>query len=339
MVITPVIEGNQATFFWYGAGQPQLIGDFNYWSVDQPPIEFELVGEGAWKRTLTLPKDAYLEYGLVVDGERIADPLNPNSADDGMGHTNSYFWMPDAHDTPLATIQPDVPQGTITTHGVDGRGYVVGSSRTVHLYRPATDEKTPLLVVFDGTGYVEKARLPIIVDNLIAQKRIRPISMALIDPGGTGRTVEYACSDTTVAFLMYCVLPLARQQLNLLDTPGAFGMMGASMGGLMSLYTALRAPEIFGRVLSQSGAFRGDFIFYRSVIHDLIDYMPPQPVRVFMDAGRHEWFIDSNREMAALLDKRGYDVRYHEHNSGHNYPSWRNHVAAGLEFLFSYESH
>src|SRR5687767_5759015 len=137
-------------------------------------------------------------------------------------------------------------------------GYMMDANRVIYLYDPPVDSPVPLLVVFDGSGYLRKAKLSTIVDNLIAAGRIRPIAMALVDPGLRGRTVEYACSDTTTAFIIKCVLPLAKKYLNLIDVaalPGSYGLMGASMGGLMSLYIALRAPELFGRVLCESGAF------------------------------------------------------------------------------------
>lgn len=334
---TPLINGDQVTFVWEGQGTPHLIGDFNFWLMERAPIPLQRVSEGRWEATLTLPRDAYLEYGLLVDGQRRYDERNPNRIEDGFGNVNSVFWMPDWVDTPLAMEQPGVRRGQITTHTVDGQRYVVGNMRTVHLYRAPVDVPTPLLVVFDGSGYLERAKLATIVDNLIAQGRIAPISMAMIDPGGIGRTVEYACSDATVAFIMYCVLPLARQHLNLIDVaaaPGQYSIMGASMGGLMSLYTALRAPEVFGRVLSESGAFRGNHLYYRSVIHDLLTYLPRPQVKVWMDCGLHEWYIDPNREMYALLKRQGYEVTYVEHTSGHNYPSWRNHVWRGIEALF-----
>lgn len=331
---TPVINNDQVTFVWYGETRPQLIGDFNYWSNERPPIDFERVAPDTWQVSLTLPPDAYLEYSLMVDGKRMPDPLNPNQTVEGMGHINSYFWMPQAKDSPFASVRDTIPHGTLTTHTINTQGYVLGTERTLYLYHSPTSEPTPLLIVFDGMGYIQQSKLLTIVDNLIADHRMRPVSIALIDPGGMGRTVEYACSDTTVAFLIYCLLPAARQHLNLIDKPGSFGMMGASMGGLMSLYTAFRAPEIFGHVLSQSGAFRGDFLFYRSVIHDLITYLPRRDIRVWMDVGLHEWFIDSNREMFSLLTEKGYDVTYSEHTSGHNYPSWRRNLEHGLTHLF-----
>lgn len=337
----PLLHHDQATFVWKGTESASLVGDFNGWGVDAPPISMTQAADGLWTCTLTLPDDAYIEYGFLYQGERLPDPLNPHKGSDGLGHINSFLWMPNAIDTPLAQVADGVPSGSITRFEVASQNYVVGESRTVHLYQPPTTEPVPLMIVFDGTDYLEKARLAIIVDNLIAQGRIRPIAMALVDPGGTGRTVEYACSDATVAYVIKCVLPTAQKHLNLIDIqqhPGAYTLMGASMGGLMSLYTALRAPEIFGSVLCESGAFEADHLYYKSVINDLIDYLPPPPITLWMDAGKYEWYLKPNRNMLVRLQKRGFNVTYAEHNSGHNYPSWRNHLWRGLEYLFGGKS-
>jgi enterochelin esterase family protein len=333
---TPLLNGDLATFVWQGK-QAQLIGDFNHWSMEMEPIAMQEVEPDVWAATVQIPRDAYSEYRFIVDGEFFPDPLNQRQSDDGMGHSNSFFRMPDSVDTPLAQEQPDVPKGQVTQHIVDGQNFVIGSQRTVQFYQPPVDQPVPLLVVFDGSGYLHQANLVTIVDNLIAQGRIQPIAMALIDPGGEGRAVEYACSDTTTAFVIKCVLPAAQEHLKLIDikqSPGAYGMMGASMGGLMSMYIAHRAPEIFGRVLCQSGAFGADHLYYRSVIYDLIRYAPKPDIKIWMDAGVQEWFIKPNREIVPLLQERGYDVNYVEHTSGHNYPSWRNVLWRGLEHLY-----
>ncbi|MBI1281135.1 MAG: esterase family protein [Anaerolineaceae bacterium] len=333
---TPLLTGDLATFVWQGA-EAQLVGDFNHWSMEMKPIAMRQVEPDVWAVTVQIPSDAYSEYRFVVNGEFTADPLNKRQSDDGMGHSNSFFWMPDGIDNPLAQEQPNVPKGQVTQHILDGKGFVVDGQRTVHFYQPPVDQPVPLLVVFDGSGYLHKAKLATIVDNLIAQGRIQPVAMALVDPGGQGRVVEYACSDATTAFIIKCVLLEAQKHLKLIDinqSPGTFGIMGASMGGLMSMYIAHRAPEIFGHVLCESGAFGSDHLYYRSVLYDLIRYAPKPNIKIWMDAGVQEWFIKPNREIVPLLKERGYDMTYVEHTSGHNYPSWRNILWRGLEHLY-----
>ena len=159
--------------------------------------------------------------------------------------------------------------------------------------------------------------------------------MAMIANGGKARIIEYACSETTVGFVMEKVLPLARRHLNLLDpgdapgAPGAYGVLGASMGGLMSLYTALRVPQVFGHVISQSGAFASDE--HEWVTTELVRHAPTRPIKIWMDAGKFEWLSGANQNMQALLRDKGYDVTYRQFSGGHNYPAWRDDVWRGLE--------
>ena len=149
------------------------------------------------------------------------------------------------------------------------------------------------------------------------------------------RGLEYACNDATLGFLVTSLLPFAQEKLNLIDVrahPGAYGVMGASMGGLISLYAAMRLPEIFGYVLSQSGAFDE-----YSVINDLIRFSDPLPLKIWMDVGVFDFLYDENIRMHDLLQSKGYDVTFTEYTGGHNYPSWRNDLWRGLEALFGIE--
>jgi enterochelin esterase-like enzyme len=130
--------------------------------------------------------------------------------------------------------------------------------REIFLYRPQVKEAVPLLAVYDGQDYLNRGRLAVIVDNLIAEGRMRPIAMAFLPNGGRWRDLEYSCSDGTLLWLDEVILPLAMEKLNLLDIkkqPGAYGVLGASLSATMSMYTGLRMPDVFGKVLSQAGAF------------------------------------------------------------------------------------
>lgn len=70
------------------------------------------------------------------------------------------------------------------------------------------------------------------------------------------------------------------------------------------------------------------------VVWDLVRHGPVPPLSVWMDVGRFEWLLDSNRKMNELLVEKGYDVAYREYNAGHNYPAWKNDVWRGLEISF-----
>ncbi|MDQ2744946.1 MAG: alpha/beta hydrolase-fold protein [Chloroflexota bacterium] len=149
--------------------------------------------------------------------------------------------------------------------------------------------------------------------------------------------IEHACSNATIGLLMSTVLPLAREHLNLVDIdqhPGAFGVAGASMGGLLAIYTGMRLPDIFGKVISQSGAFALQTLQRESVVYDLIRHDPVRRIDIHLGVGTMEWLLSANRRMHALLRERGYAVTYREFCAGHNYTAWRNDIWHGLERLW-----
>jgi enterochelin esterase family protein len=327
---TPLIDRTTVTFVWEGDRRVHVMGDWTDWEAAPMPLRKRATGIRAL--TLDFPEDAYLEYAFwdPQTGERLADPLNSQTVADGMGGTNNFFVMPDRPANPLIRRRRDVPAGLITRHRAETRGLLARDVRAVSLYAPPTREDVPLLVVLDGSDYLRRGKLARVVDHLIVEGRIRPVAMALVDHGATARIAEYGCSDATLAFLEQVLLPLAHDELNLVDGP--HGILGASMGGLMGVCSAVRRPDVFGTVLSQSGAFIING--FESAAFDLVRHLPVAPIRVWMDVGEFESFLGANRQMHELLEERGYQVTYREYPGGHNYTSWRDDVWRGLEALY-----
>lgn len=340
---TPVLSDHTATFVWQGDDPPLLRGDWNDWDEARPLAWQRVKGAGGkraaggavWTATLELAPDAYMEYCFGTDEARVDDPLNPRQVSNGMGKYNHCFYMPQGGPTPLARRDRNAPRGDLVALDLPTHMMVAGQQRRLILYRPPTVQPVPLVLVYDGPDYLRRASLAVLVDNLTAQGRMQPVALAMIANGRGARMAEYGGSDGTLAFVHEVVLPAVRVHLNLVDTaeqPGAFGVMGASMGGLMALATGLRLPHLFGRVLSQSGAFHlGSF---PTTALDLVEQGAARPVRIWLDVGRYEWLVDSNRRTYALLQARGYDVAYREFNAGHNYTAWRDDLWRGLEALF-----
>jgi enterochelin esterase family protein len=285
-----------------------------------------------------LPQDAYIEYGFLKGEEILRDPLNPRQAPNGVGGYNNYFSMPDYRPTELASKNPKIPHGTVRNFSISTEYYISGNYRTIHLYQPPVTERVPLVVVWDGNEYLHRVRLNMMVDNLIAEGRIRPIALAFINNGGQkSRAVEYACNDAMLVFLMTEVIPLAMDELNLLDfnsPPGEFGVLGASMGGLMAMYIGSRLPQVFGNVLSQSGAF--SWAGFDMVVFDLLANAALRPLKIWMDVGKYDLpgLLESNQRMKDMLIQMGYPLTYREYNAGHNYAAWRDEISRGLEALY-----
>jgi enterochelin esterase-like enzyme len=334
---TPLIDHDQVTFVWKGKTAPDLVGDFSGWE-DGRPFKLEKQGKGVWTYQLNLPGDAYIEYGFVRGDGSLDDPFNPRKTSNGVGGYNNYFSMPEYTPTNLIGNDRSIAHGTVKRYRLPTDYLISGENRTVTLYQPPASGPVPLLAVWDGQDYLHRGRLNLIVDNLIAQKRIQPIAMAFIYNGGQrSRTSEYSCNEATLLFLMKEVLPLAQAELNLINLhshPGEFGILGASSGGLMALYTSARLPHIFGRLFSQSGAF--SYGSLDTVVFDLFGQGVKRPIKIWMDVGIYDLpgLLESNRRMQQLLIQRGYPVVYHEYNAGHNYPAWRDDIWRGLEALY-----
>ena len=340
----PVVQGNRAIFLWEGEAAPLLISDLTDWE-ERPKAFKHLVSptrrrgpsQAVWSCSLTIPRDAYVEYAFTDPEmqEKFLDPLNQRSTSNGVGSRNNFFYMPETMPSPFSMRRADVPSGTLTRHRVDTWLMQDDGERDVYLYAPPGKGPVPLLIVYDGPDYLHRGRLTTIVDNLIADRRIRPIAIAFLQNARARRNVEYICSDATISWLDKEVLPLARKHLrlvNIKDKPGAYGVLGASAGGLMAMYTGLRMPEIFGNVISQSGVFALEGRDFAAV--DLVRHRHAHDLKIWMDIGIFDDLLEDNRRMFHLLQEKEYNITYREFSGGHNYTSWRDNVWRGLEALF-----
>lgn len=333
---TPLIDGDKAIFVWHGDQPPLLSGDFEVGHWGSPPLEFERVGTNLWSRAISFPRDAYVEYGLFLSLEperRVLDPFNRRRVWNGVGQHNHWFTMPAYRRSPFVRRSRRVRRGLVTRHVLPNQGLFVGRERLVYLYHPPVDAAVPLVIVWDGPDYLRRARLTTIVDNLIDQQRIRPIALALVASGGKARLIEYMANDATLAFALEQVLPLAQAHLRLVDIheqPGCYGVLGASMGGLMALHAGFRLPNIFGHVISQSGAFQFDYAGNEMPIFTMVRHSERAPLTIWQACGLLEWLLDGNRRMHQALREGGRSVTYYEFNAGHNYRAWSDCVHRGL---------
>jgi enterochelin esterase-like enzyme len=80
------------------------------------------------------------------------------------------------------------------------------------------------------------------------------------------------------------------------------------MGGLMALYVGLRADEIFGHVVCQSGAFWMDDPRYEMLCVNYVKNNPLIRLKIWQDVGTLEYLLNNNQKMYALLKEKGYDT-------------------------------
>jgi enterochelin esterase-like enzyme len=334
---TPFIDDSRVTFVWKGRIPPLLVGDFTGWD-EEHPITMKKVGPSLWIYQHEFLPDAYVEYSFLQDEDSVLDPFNHRQSPNGIGGYNNFFSMPGYRASKLYKKKRKIPHGMVKHYDLPTDYLIPGKKRTIHLYQPPVDRPVPLVVVWDGQDYLKWVHLHHMMDNLIHQGRIQPVALAFIDNAGQDlRTMEYSCNDATLGFLIMQVIPFTQRELNLIDIktdPGAYGILGASMGGLMALYTGIRLSQMFGRVLSQSGAFSlGDFDM---VVYDLVQQSEKRPVHVWLNAGVYDLYglLETNQRMHQVLKKKGYSVMYREYHAGHNYPAWRDEIWRGFEALY-----
>ena len=307
--------------------------------------------DGWWERTYDLPRDVRTLYWFTraqmpeKTSDFLYDRLNPQTfvyagdpeipGDEDL--TASLLELPDA--APLTwSLERDVPRGVVEEHGL--RSERLANERRVYTYAPpGYDDRSeyPLVVVFDGYAYVSDSfvPLPTVLDNLIDAGRIPPVVAVLPDSlDQETRTRELVRHEPFVAFLADELLPWARERLSFVSDPAQTVVAGSSAGGLTAAFAALSRPDLFGLVLSQSGAF------HRGLPEEFAR-AERLPLRFYLDAGRLETLVfadfpgllHSNRHMRDVLIAKGYDVTYREFAGGHDYLWWRETIADGLVAL------
>ncbi len=237
-------------------------------------------------------------------------------------------------------------------HGVDGY-------RAIRTYLPkrlrADDKPRPLVIMFDGQNMFDDApsfaggwHMDAAVERLARVRRPAPIVIA-VDHGNERRIGELSWLKTAHGepkldalsdWLADALVPAARAQFVIEEGPGSVVIGGSSMGGLAALYTHLRRPDAFGRVLSMSPSFW----LSSGAIFDVAEKTAhPWTSRVYLDAGKREargMLARDATRMSELLSRRGWregeDLHLRIDPRGtHSERAWRRRVTGALRYVLS----
>ncbi|MBV8771572.1 MAG: hypothetical protein JO166_04450 [Deltaproteobacteria bacterium] len=333
---TPMIEGPEINFVYHGpdAKQVELTGEFNQWAPHGQAIPMErLDGTGFFYHTLQLNQPARLEYKFIVDRQWQRDPFCPNQVDNGLGDSNSYFVVGEFDEPPELQWLSEIPHGTVEEF--DFKSQVLANTRRVYVYLPPAydhdrERRFGALYVHDGGEYLERAKLVNVLDNLIAKGDIPELAAVMVDP--VNRMSEYWANDRYLEFLTDELLPEIDARYRTLTDRKARGVMGASLGGLISVYAALLRPDLFSVVGGQSSAL----MIEEEKLAELVTATNRASFRFYFDVGKYEpRFIPAHERFVALLRKRRWPVYYQELPGGHNWTSWRAHLKDLLIFLWN----
>jgi enterochelin esterase-like enzyme len=365
-------ENLLVTFLWRDAAAEKFVAVFPFARVNPLPHLFaRLEGTDVWYRSYRLRRDARFEYSVAAEdslapfaapepweaGGWIADlrpdPLNPRRfvepADEASptrtGEVSTYLELPGAPPQPFVAERAGVAKGRLELHRYGGG--TTDEGRRVWVYTPPGYKPggppNRLLVLFDGWQYAHILRTPTILDNMIAAGRLPPTVAVFIDQ--KERVKELYLNPSFSDFVAGRLLTWVRQRYNVTRSPREAVVGGLSLGGVAAAYTAMRHPEVFGGVLSQSGAFQ-----YRSEDQSRAEN-PSRlirqftkgarvAVRFYLEAGMLEVnetpsLLHENRHLRDVLEAKGYDVTYSEFNGRHDAVCWRGSLSQGLTALLS----
>jgi predicted alpha/beta superfamily hydrolase len=171
-----------------------------------------------------------------------------------------------------------------------------------------------------------------------------------VQPGtGGGR------GDAYLRFLVETVKPLVDREFRTARDRNRTGILGSSMGGLISLYAFFARPDVFGFV----GAVSPSLMFGGRAIFDYVANAPFNTGRIYIDVGtregpapllgafpflrRHRPYVSRVREMRAILVRKGYregkSLQYVEDRGGrHHEQDWGRRLPEALRFLLGREA-
>lgn len=248
----------------------------------------------------------------------------------------------------------------------------LGNRRDLLVYLPPsyhhTARRYPVIYMHDGqnlfdnaTSYAGEWGVDETMEQLGYEEGLEAIVVG-IPNAGLDRLAEYSPfrdprlgggrGDRYLEFIAATIKPLIDRDFRTLPGRRHTGLLGSSMGGLISLYAFFRHPAIFGfaGIMSPSLWYAGEAIF------DYVEAAPYHPGKLYLDVGTRELgehhggrlhratasrrYYASVRRMKGILVRKGYrplrDLYHVEEKwAGHGESSWARRLAPALRFLLS----
>jgi len=377
----PIIEGVPGndrevlvTMLWRAREETRNVFVFRLGDVSKSMVR--LLDTDLWYKTFRLQKGARFTYQFGANlpdskgwrgitqfaGALRNDPLNPLQFADRANEFNPYevsftsaVELPSAEPQIWNVVRPKVPIGRVQRDKFTSK--LLGNERPIWIYTPhgyAGGKKLyGLLVLTDGGIYVNTARVATTLDNLIAAGLIPPLVAVMVE--NPDRWRELSCNSAYADFLAQEIVPWARANYHATDRPEQTIIGGTSLGGLQAACVGFKHAEVFGNVLSQSGAFgwKPDGEKESEWLNRQFAASPRLPLRFSFEAGLMEgtwWWRDlmaqqpnappanlidptllaANRNLRDTLQSKGYSVHYTEFNGNHTSFNWRGTLASHL---------
>lgn len=258
-----------------------------------------------------------------------------------------------------------VIQGDLRVHALRSR--IFRNTRPVRVWLPPDYDESgatryPVLYLNDGQNMFDPATAFGGVDwqasqaarRLIAEGTIEPLIMVGIDntKSRLREYIPYRSFEPRVLgpqgkhypdFLRREVMPMIEAYYHVAKGPEHTGLGGSSLGGLITLYTQLASPGVFGRLLIESPSL---WVANRRILQECADFHD-WPYRIYLGMGtreigspdKDEVTVEGLRSMESILRDAGLGKSrlkvWIDEGAAHNEAAWRARFPGALEFLFS----
>ncbi|MGD0342263.1 MAG: alpha/beta hydrolase-fold protein [Bacteroidales bacterium] len=340
-----------------GVKYPQIMPDgravFRIKAPDVQKLQLDLAkkydmvknSEGVWEVTTDSLTEGFHYYSLIVDGMAIADPASETFY--GMGRMASGIEVPFKGDD-YYTVK-DVPHGEICIKRYFST--VFNSWRQFYIYKPAgydvnTAQKYPVLYILHGggedeRGWATQGKTDLILDNLIAANKAKPMLIVMPDGNVTG---QQGFGENTLRMfereLKLCIIPFIEKNYRAETAPGNRALAGLSMGGIQTLYVGINNTDMFPYL----GVFSSGWIMpsQNDLADKQYDYIKNNYQKISGNlkvlwiaiGGKEDIAFNNCQTMMKKLDELKVKYTYSEYPGGHTWPVWRNNLYNFAQLLF-----
>jgi len=318
--------------------------------------------QGVWTATSDPLKPDIYTYSFNVDGTNFNDPGNPSVKTSFGNAGTSLLRVPGGNVWDPAPV----PKGSVTHHFY--KSGVIGDDRDYYVYTPPNYDRNrrepyPVLYLFHGLtddayGWISVGAANVILDNLIAQGKAKP--MIMVNTLGYGTTDAQGRTTLTgpeqmpnfTNALLTEVIPQIEKGYNASKDRTERAIAGLSMGGAESDYVGLNHLDRFAWIASFSGAFvmwegvggggnRGgpappvDPAAFAKHFPRLDEKANAQIKMLWIACGTSDGLLGINRSLKDWLKSKS--VKFTETeipDVGHVWPLWRQNLAELAPKLF-----
>jgi enterochelin esterase-like enzyme len=330
---------------------------FRFRSPNAAKVELSLEGErehtamqkdeqGIWSVAVGPLEPDFYGYAFVQDGVELIDPSNSLMKPNLLSQ-ESEVHVPGPSSLPWETN--DVPHGDIHHHFF--RSKIVGEDRDFYVYTPPNYDsgaKTEYPVLYllhgfsdDASGWTAVGRANVILDNLIAQGKAKP--MIVVMPLGygdievVGRPGDPWQSKRNLSrftdMLLGEFIPQVESQYRVRKDRESRAIAGLSMGGAESLLTGLNHLDRFAWI----GAFSSGNMHLESFdagFPNLDASVNKKLKLLWIACGSEDNLITVNRSFKSWLKEKGVQFTDIETPGMHTWMVWRRNLAALAPLLF-----